>query len=120
MTVPVGRDGAGPGDPLDDPPNPADATLGDISYQDGRAGTEDDPFLTVGGGKLGGESAFSGWIDELRLSRTRRYRARFKPFAPATVAFVSDVNTVGLYHFDEGAGVSVCDMCASPEHGLGC
>ena len=45
---------------------------------------------------------WNGWIDEVRLSDNARYTSNF---TPSTVAFVSDVNTMGLYHFDgvEGA-----------------
>jgi len=44
---------------------------------------------------------FNGQVDELRISNTRRYETNFT--VPSS-AFTKDVNTVGLWHFDEGSG----------------
>ena len=89
----------------------ADGPDGDISYHDDRPTSyPDDPFLVVGAEKHDLEyltyPAFSGWIDELRLSDTLRYTGNFT--RPAT-RFSPDANTVGLYHFDEGVGNLIND-----------
>jgi hypothetical protein len=59
---------------------------------------------------------FTGWLDEARFSRGLRYAACgdgnacfTRPAAP----FASDADTLGLYHFDEGAPGSPCD-CTGP------
>jgi glucose/arabinose dehydrogenase len=91
---------------------------GDISYpDDGVPGnfcngpcTNSDPFLVLGASKYdaGATSpAFSGWIDELRISTKIRYNANFpRPRAP----FVSDRFTAALYHFNEGDGATLHDV----------
>ncbi len=58
------------------------------------------------GNELGGgpSSAFEGYIDEFRISSTVRYQG-FPPFPPAG-RFVPDPATVGLWHFDEDAGLT--------------
>jgi len=77
---------------------------GDISYRDGRAPGEhgQDALLVLGAGKedaKGRTPGFAGWIDEFRMSSRVRYLAPFdRPGAP----FMSDADTVALYHFDEG------------------
>jgi hypothetical protein len=80
----------------------ADGPNGDASYRDGRSGFANDPFLVIGAEKHDAGSSFpsfSGWIDEVRLSKVLRYTSNFtRPSAP----FVTDANTVALYHFDEG------------------
>jgi hypothetical protein len=88
----------------------ADGPDGDISYpDDGVPGnycsgpcTNSDPFLVIGAEKHDAGAAypsFSGFVDEVRLSNTLRYNSNFtRPSAP----FVTDANTVALYHFDEG------------------
>ncbi len=61
---------------------------------------------------IGGDSVsykFHGEIDEVRVSDVARYTSNFD--VPTTV-FVTDGNTVGLYHFDEGSGSSVDDASA--------
>lgn len=76
---------------------------GDVSYRDGRATAwpASDPLLVLGNEKHFGPAAFSGWMDELRISRTLRYASNFpRPDA----AFSTDLDTVALYSFDEGQG----------------
>lgn len=64
-----------------------------------------DAAVTLGN-ELGGgpSSAFEGYIDEFRISSTVRYQG-FTPFPPAG-RFVPDPSTVGLWHFDEDAGLT--------------
>ncbi|MCG8352402.1 MAG: LamG domain-containing protein [Chloroflexales bacterium] len=89
---------------------------GDISYRDGR-GSEypaSDPFLVIGAEKHDFGIAFpsfSGWIDELRISNSRRYMS---DFAPPTNPFTPDAATLALYHFDEGNGIIVTDAAEAP------
>lgn len=122
----------------------ADGPDGDISYPDGappgRPGEPwcrgpgggwggdcvNDPYLVIGAEKHdvdqdGGTllapryPAFTGWVDELRLSNVLRYSADFGvPGGP----FEADASTVALYHFDEGpAGtctITVADAASAP------
>jgi hypothetical protein len=88
---------------------------GDVSYRDGRATQYPaDPYLVIGAEKhdAGPEyPSFRGWIDEVRISRVVRYRDTFtSPAAP----FIPDLDTVALYHFDEGAGAVVYDASGAP------
>jgi hypothetical protein len=55
--------------------------------------------------------SFRGWIDEVRISRIIRYRGAF---TPPTAPFTPDPDTVALYHFNEGAGVTVRDSSGAP------
>jgi glucose/arabinose dehydrogenase len=85
---------------------------GDISYPDAAAPVNsNEPYLVLGaekfdrGGALG--LAYSGWLDELRISTKLRYTASFsRPRAP----FVADRFTAALYHFDEGDGATLYDV----------
>lgn len=77
---------------------------GNISYRDGRSTSypNSDPYLVIGAEKHDAGSqypSFEGFIDEVHLSQTIRYSANFTP--PST-PFMSDLNTVALYHFNEG------------------
>jgi Concanavalin A-like lectin/glucanases superfamily len=99
-----------------------DGPDGDASYRNGRATSwpASDPFLVIGAEKHDAGPAYPsyrGWLDELRLSAALRYTAPFpRPIAP----FVTDVATVALYHFDEGAGDLVIDSSGAavgPSHG---
>lgn len=89
---------------------------GNISYRDGRETQypASDPFLVIGAEKHdAGQSypSFSGWIDEIRISKGIRYKGSFvRPIAP----FVSDAKTLGLYHMDEGTGNKVRDSSGAP------
>lgn len=77
---------------------------GNVSYHDDRstAYPNSDPYLVVAAEKHDAGSAypaFSGYIDELRVSNTRRYNGNFtRPSVP----FSTDSNTMALYHFSEG------------------
>lgn len=87
-------------------------------YLDGRAVLAVEPTLAPGGtlvvGPLFGGAAFDdyrgGEIDELRVSRVARYAIAFTPAR----RFDADVDTVALYHFDEGEGTVAGDD--SPLH----
>ncbi len=90
---------------------------GDISYPDdgvpgdfcGGPCVNSDPFLVIGAEKHdAGPSypSYSGWIDEVRLSRGPRYAtAPFEPPGPAP----PDADTLALYHLDDGAGDQITD-----------
>lgn len=89
---------------------------GDISYHVGRSTSwPNDAYLVIGAEKHDYDPntypSFSGWIDEIRLSNIVRYSGNF---TPANSPFVSDANTVGLYHLDEGSGTMVLDSSAAP------
>lgn len=97
--------------------------LGDVSYRDGRATSypNSDPFLVIAAEKHDAGSAYpsySGWIDEVRVSNSVRYTTNFaRPNAP----FVTDSQTVALYHLDEGTGSTVNDASGAsggPSQGL--
>jgi hypothetical protein len=82
---------------------------GDISYRDGRTAQDpdQDPYLVIGARKSDQGLAFSGWIDEMRISNLIRY---VEPFEPPIEPFISDANTVALYHFDTGYGNLIRDL----------
>jgi hypothetical protein len=109
----------------------ADGPDGDISYPDngvpcssccgGSNCNHSDPFLVLGAEKhdAGPEyPSYNGWMDELRISNVLRYSANFiRPNAP----FTSDANTVALYHFDEGSGITITDSSGAtggPSNGV--
>lgn len=84
---------------------------GGIGYRDGRSTSwpNSDPYLVIGAEKHDAGAAYpsySGWIDEVRVTNVIRYTAAFTAPAPP---FVTDANTVALYHFDEGSGATVTD-----------
>jgi hypothetical protein len=91
---------------------------GDLRYRDGR--TSDwpfDPTLVLGAEKHDAGDAypsFSGWLDELRLSTSVRYRA---PFTPPTTPFTPDADAAALYHLDEGVGLDVRDATGGGSDG---
>lgn len=66
---------------------------------------------------IGGTSyvqyGLGGSIDEVRISDTVRYTAAFTPVR----RHVPDVNTVVLYHFDEGSGTAVNDASGQSRNG---
>jgi len=84
---------------------------GDISYPDAAVPAQaNDPYLVLGAEKFDAGPAFSGWLDELRISTKLRYTANFsRPRAP----FVSDRFTAALYHFDEGDGATLFDTAGA-------
>ena len=89
---------------------------GDISYPDDHEpGVESDPFLSIGAWKKDTDQDlhpfFHGWIDEMRISTVLRYSGDFS--RPDKVNLTTDVNTVALYHFDEGIGSLITDYSAA-------
>lgn len=77
---------------------------GSIGYRNRRLTSYpgSDPYLVFGAEKHDvGPSypSFSGYIDEVRISKTIRYQGNF---AVPTLPFVADRRTAALYHFDEG------------------
>ncbi|MCS7259321.1 MAG: LamG domain-containing protein [Anaerolineae bacterium] len=90
--------------------------VGNIAYRVGRsAAWPNEPYLVIGAEKHDYDPntypSFSGWLDEVRISRAVRYTTSFTP--PAA-PFVPDAVTVGLYHFDEGSGTTVLDSSGAP------
>lgn len=102
----------------------ASGPIGDISYRVGRSitnGWVNEPFLVIGAEKHDYDPntypSFSGWIDEVRISNLARYGSNF---TPPNTPFTSDINTLGLYHLDEGVGIIVLDVSGAsggPSHG---
>lgn len=75
---------------------------GNASYNDGRPGSTNDPFLVIGAEKHDAGPSFpsySGFVDEVRLSDVVRYTVNF---TPPTAEFATDPDTVALYHLEEG------------------
>lgn len=60
-----------------------------------------------------GQKDFEGVIDEIRVSNISRYDENFTPHA----RFEPDVNTLVLYHCDEGQGDVLRDSSGSNHHG---
>ena len=56
---------------------------------------------------------FKGRIDEIRISKVRRYETNF---TVPTAAFTSDTDTVALWHFDETSGNIALDSSDTPQH----
>jgi len=82
------------------------------SYEPGN-----DPFLigaTPGINSAPMKSPFSGVIDELRVSKVARYTADFTP----EKRFAPDKDTLALYHFDEGQGITLTDFSGNGHHGM--
>jgi hypothetical protein len=89
---------------------------GDIGYRDGRPTMYpgSDPFLVLGAEKHDAGQAYpsySGWLDEIRLSGVVRYTG---PYTPPAAPYVTDAQTVALYHLDEGSGNAVNDASGAP------
>jgi hypothetical protein len=95
-------------------------STGDISYRVGRSTMyPDDPTLVFGAEKhdYQGSLYYKGKLDEFRLSNIIRYTSNF---TPPIQAFITDVNTVALYHFNDGSGTiltDVSDASGGPSHG---
>ena len=68
--------------------------------------------ITIGGG-VGQVGSFDGIIDEVRISKTARYRQDFVP----AKRFTPDDQTIALYHFDEGFSDAVRDASGNGHHG---
>ncbi|MBK8258929.1 MAG: LamG domain-containing protein [Polyangiaceae bacterium] len=95
---------------------------GDVSYPDngvpgdycGGPCNSSDPFLVLAAEKHDAGPAYpsySGYLDEMRVSKVLRYMTSFDlPNSP----YVTDADTVALYHFDEGAGVVAADSSGAP------
>jgi hypothetical protein len=54
---------------------------------------------------MGSDPYFNGQIEEFRISNIVRYTTDFAPVP--TVQFASDINTIALYHFNEGSGQTI-------------
>ena len=79
----------------------------------------DDPTLVFGAEKhdYQGSLYYKGKLDEFRLSNIIRYTSNF---TPPIQAFITDVNTVALYHFNDGSGTILTDVSGAsggPSHG---
>jgi hypothetical protein len=86
---------------------------GDISFPPGsEAASIFDPYLFLGGGKTYTNDLphpfFKGWIDEMRFSKVLRYPIH-DSFLPPDGPFKPDSDTLALYHFDDGVGISLQD-----------
>lgn len=99
--------------------------VGDISYPDdgvpcsnccgGGNCNQSDPFLVLGAEKHDAGPAYpaySGFLDEIRLSGEIRYAA---PFVPSLTPFAGDATTLALYHLDEGSGDDIADSSGHPD-----
>lgn len=62
----------------------------------------------------GGDGAFKGIIDEVRISTTPRYTASF---SVPTAAFAPDAQTAALWHFDESVGITAYDSSGNANDG---
>ena len=65
-------------------------------------------------GGFGGYPFFDGTIDEVRISDVVRYTS---DFVPSSEPFSPDANTLGLWHFDEGAGQIAADVSTPANDG---
>ncbi|MBZ0273437.1 LamG domain-containing protein [bacterium] len=74
----------------------------------------DETPLGIGQPSVDDISFFPGLIDEVRYSSVARYDAAFDPFFEFGNV---DEDTVGLWHFNEGAGDVFHDMSANQLHG---
>ena len=61
-------------------------------------------YLVLGGEKHGVGVAFTGYLDELRISDSVRYTSGY---TVTEGEFEPDSDTMGLYHFNEGSGTTV-------------
>jgi hypothetical protein len=62
----------------------------------------------------GADDIFNGFVDEVRVSDVVRYRT---PYTSSLQPFATDQNTVGLWHFDEGAGSTAADSSGRGNNG---
>ena len=106
----------------------ADGPDGDISYPDTLTPTyPSTPYLAVGtwrhddtgpSGTPPADPFYRGWLDELRFSDLLRYT---QPFSLPQTVFITDANTLALYHFDEALGNTIHDTSGAaggPSDGL--
>lgn len=89
-------------------------TTGDLSYNDGNTGGQDNDQIVIGTEKHDVGVGFAGRLDDLRISNSRRYTGAFTPPASPLTA---DANTVGLYSFDDAAGTQAQDSSGNGVHG---
>jgi hypothetical protein len=93
---------------------------GDISYRDGRTAQDpdQDPYLIIGARKSDLGLGYNGIIDEIRISNVLRYTGNFQP---SLVPFMTDAQTMALYHFDRGYGNTIFDTASAaggPSNGI--
>jgi len=96
---------------------------GNINYNIGRPTSypNSDPFIVLGAEKHDAGAAYpsyNGQMDELRISGIIRYTGNF---VPSVAAFITDANTLGLYHFNEGSGTTAADVSGAaggPSNGV--
>jgi hypothetical protein len=50
---------------------------------------------------------FNGFIDEIRISNTVRTPNDIETYYNSNSPFVSDANTIGLWHFDQNTGITI-------------
>ena len=73
--------------------------------------------LKIGNSYLGGQAGdkpFKGSIDEVRISKIARYSDSFSP----DCTWIPDVNTIALWHLNEGWGIKVADASGNDRSGL--
>src|SRR6185312_13221214 len=70
--------------------------------------------VSIGTDSIFSATSFNGAIDEIRVSNNIRYTSNF---VPSGVRFTSDANTLGLWHLDEGTGLSVADASGTFSNG---
>lgn len=96
---------------------------GNINYNIGRPTSypNSDPFIVLGAEKHdagAGYPSYNGKMDELRISTNIRYSGTF---IPPVAPFITDANTAGLYHFNEGSGTVANDVSGAaggPSNGI--
>jgi hypothetical protein len=90
---------------------------GDIQFPDDYSAAQTtDRVLVIGANKYSLTDAdyfpaFNGFLDEIRLSNVVRYQPNF--LSP-THPYETDVNTIALFHFDEGYGDTLYDTSSNP------
>ena len=104
---------------LDNPGNAMKIYIDGVAQAGGTAGgvpvTNDSP-IRIGKQVDGAESEFFGGVlDEIRISDIVRYQVDFTPPAEP---FVTDVNTVALWHFDEFGSLSIVDASGRGHDGI--
>jgi len=82
---------------------------GNVAYPGGGGDPGRDPYLVIGANKYDETPAdyppYKGWMDEIRISSSRRYSGSFTPLK----RFSPDGTTAVLIHFDEGSGGTAAD-----------
>lgn len=80
-------------------------TTGDLSYNGGNTGGQDNNQIVIGTEKHDVGVGFNGDIDVIRISDIRRYTAAFKPERPLAV----DSDVAVMYRLNEAIGTSAAD-----------